>query len=189
MLGYHVLHLMGDVKVARLSAEDLKFCTDQEKCFDCYQKDQDTPAVKLQTRRKLKVPCCQKHFFAYRNKVNEADAKKYARNSAKKVKARICVYKGCRRKLIPKELLPPWIDERTCGLHCKFKAFRSNRASILRFITEHCLTPEERDGMTAENVVYRRGDGLVWFGWSQGQTSSTVIFSARDLLEKLDQVR
>ena len=181
-----LLDLVGDVKVARLSAEDLEFCTEQKKCLDCYQKDDDTPAVKWQTRRQFKVPCCHKHFYEHKNKTNEADTKKYARNSAKKVKARMCVYKGCRGKLIPKELLPPWIDERTCGLHCKFKAFRTNRASILRFITEHCLTPEERDGMTAEDVVYRRGDGLVLFKWSQGQTSSTVIFSARDLLESLE---
>jgi hypothetical protein len=180
---------MREVKVARLSAEDLSFCTAEKRCLDCYQKEKDTPAVKWQTRRKLKVPCCQKHFFAYKNKVNEADAKKYARNSAKKVKVQICAYKGCRNKLIPRGILPPWIDERTCGLHCKFKAFRSNRDSILRFITEHCLTPEERDGMTAEDVVYKRGVGMVWFAWDQGPNRSTIIFSARDLLKKIEQIR
>ena len=179
---------MGEVQVPRLLAEDLGFCTAERKCLDCYQKGEDTPAAKWQTRRKFKVPCCHKHFYAYRKKVNEADSRKYARNSAQKRNKRQRVYKGCGRKLIPQELLPPWIQESTCGLHSTFKAFRMNRASILRLITEHCLTPEERDGITAQNVVYRRGDGLLWFGARKGQTSFTRCFTARSLMKLYKQV-
>ena len=37
--------------------------------------------------------------------------------------------------------------------------------------------------MTAQNVVYRRGDGLVLFGARKGRRYTTLIFSASDLLD------
>jgi hypothetical protein len=175
--------------VARTPIDELEYCTAHNKCLDCHLEGYDTAAVKRQMRRTLNVPCCRRHLYAYKKKVNDADAKKYARASAQKRQARLCTYKGCHRKLIPQELLPPWIRESTCGLHFVIKAFRVNRASLLRLITEHCLTPEEREGMTAQNLVYRRGDGLVWFSARVGRTYITEIFSARSLLKLHEQLR
>src|SRR5581483_10577682 len=166
------------IQLPRISSDDLEYCTECKKCLDCYMAGNDAPAVKFQKRRRLSVPCCGKHFQAYKNKVNQANRRKYAKTSAQKQQTRQCVYKGCHKKLIPQELLPPWIQESTCGLHTTFKAFRVNRGAILRLITEHCLTPEERDGMTAQNIVYRRGDGLVWFSARKPRVYLTICFSA-----------
>jgi hypothetical protein len=169
--------------VPRRTAEDLRVCAQEKKCLDCYLEGEDTRAVQWQQRRKVNVPCCRKHFYAHKKKTNEADAKKYARNSDQKRQKRQCVYKGCRNKLIPQELLPPWIKEKTCGLHTTFKAFRMNRASFLRLITEHCLKPEERDGWTVQCVVYRRGDALMWIGASNGRVYRTISFTVRSLVK------
>jgi len=155
-----------------------------EKCLDCYQAGQDRHATERQKRRKLEIPCCRDHFYAYKNRVNQADAKKYARRSAEKRQKRLCARKGCKNNLIPQELLPPWIERRTCGLHSGFKAFGNNRTALLRFIIDHCLTPEERIGMIPQSVAYRRGDPFLLFGYRQGQGYTTVLFGATTLLSK-----
>jgi hypothetical protein len=175
--------------VPRLLIEDLKFCKQENICFDCYQEGGDKPGVELQTRKKLKVPCCRKHFYAYKKKINQAEAKKYARSSAEKRQMRQCTYKGCHRKLIPQELLPPWIKETTCGMHGTFKAFRVNRNTILRLITEYYLTPEERKSLTAQNVIYKPGESLVWFSAKEAGFYVTKGFSTRDLLNLHKKIR
>ena len=173
----------------RLSPDDLKHCINTGRCLDCYQKHEDTLANKRQKRGRLEVPCCYKHFYAHKNKISEADARKYARTSARKRLVRQCVVKGCKNKLIPQELLPPSIKEGTCGLHGSFKAFQKNRDSMLRLITEHCLEPEERKGMTAQDVVYRRGSKWVLFGSLKGRAYTTIVFSASSLLELHQKIR
>jgi hypothetical protein len=129
------------------------------------------------------VPCCVAHFNAYKSKLSQASARKYLRSSEAKERAGRCVYKGCHRKLIPRELLPPWIRERTCGLHGTFKAFRVNRIELLRFITEHCLTEEERKG-TPENIVYKRDLGVVFVGVRFDNRYQTTHRSAAELLKQ-----
>jgi hypothetical protein len=169
--------------VPRLSVEDVNFCKQERICVDCYRADAHTLGVSLQKRRGLKVPCCRKHFYAYKNKINEAEAKKHARNCAEKRRTRRCTYKGCNRKLIPQELLPPGIRESTCGMHGTFKAFRVNRNTILRLITEHYLTPVERKSLTAQNVIYKPDVGIVLFGARGANFYETKGFSLSDLLE------
>jgi hypothetical protein len=94
--------------VARTSKDELEYCRKQNACYDCHSDGKVEPSLKLQTRGSLKVPCCRKHFNAYKSKINEAGARKYARSSAIKREAGECTYKGCDHKLIPRELLPTW---------------------------------------------------------------------------------
>jgi hypothetical protein len=174
--------------VPRLSVEDLKFCKQERICFDCYQAGDHRPGVELQRRGGFEVPCCRKHFYAYKNKINEAEAKKAARNFAEKRRTRRCIYKGCHHKLIPQELLPPWIRERTCGTHSRYKAFRVNRNTILPLLIEHYLTPEERE-MTVQHVIYKRRRGLVWFSVSEPGLYLTKCCWADDLLNLRKKLR
>lgn len=67
-------------------------------------------------------------------------------------------------------------------MHTTFKAFRANRASILRLIVEHCLTPAESGGIV-QSIIYRPGDALVWFSTRKGRVINTIVFTARSLLE------
>lgn len=173
----------------RLSQDNLRYCVAKKICLDCYEEGNDKPAVELQKRRSHNVPCCRKHLNAYKSKLNRVNARKYARTAERKKQTGHCTYNGCRNKLIPKELLPPWIDESTCGMHSRFKACRVNRHTLLRLIFEHCLTPEEREGMTAQNVVYRSGDGLVWFSARKAHIYVTTCFSARALLKLHKELR
>ena len=96
--------------------------------------------------------------------------------------------KVCHGKLIPQELLPPWIRETTCGMHVGFKAFRVNRNTILRLIIEHRLTPEERK-MTVQSVIYKRRGGLVFISLSEPGLYLTKGYSANDLLDLHKQLR
>jgi hypothetical protein len=53
-----------------------------------------------------------------KNERGHADAEKYRRNSDTKRRAGRCVYKGCHHKLIPPDVLPPWLRKRrTCVVH------------------------------------------------------------------------
>jgi hypothetical protein len=169
--------------VPRTSKDDLEFCRKYNACLDCYSVGLNKSAVKIQTRGKLKVPCCVAHSNAYKSKLSMAGARKYRRSSEAKEQAGRCVYKGCHRKLIPRELLPPWIRERTCGMHGAFKAFRINRAALLRFITEHCLTDEERKG-TPQSIIYKPGSGFVFVKLRYDNRNETTIRSAPELLEQ-----
>ncbi len=169
--------------MARLSGSDLEFCRAENICVDCYKDGRDTQAKKLQKRKRTQVPCCREHFYSYRAKLNQADANDYALNSSKKKAVGRCSFKGCKNKLIPRELLPPWISEKTCGVHARFKAFRANRSAMLRLITEHCLTQEERARFTAHNLIYRSGDSFVFFGAARGKSYKTIAFSSASLLE------
>ena len=172
----------------RISKDDLEYCREHNECLDCYLLGIAKSSTKTQTRGKLKVPCCVAHFNAYKSNLSQASARKYRRSSEAKERAGRCVYKGCHRKLIPQELLPPWIRERTCGMHGAFKAFRVNRSAILRFITEHCLTEDERKGML-QNIIYKPDLGVVCVGVQYDNRYETTIFSARGLLEQYLKLR
>jgi hypothetical protein len=172
----------------RISSDDLEYCCQRKKCLDCHSGGIVKPSVKTQTRGKLRVPCCGAHFYAYKIKLSQADARKYRRSSEAKERAGRCVYKGCHRKLIPRELLPPWIRERTCGLHGAFKAFRVNRMAMLRFITEHCLTEEEQEG-TPENIIYDPKQGFAFIKLRYDNRTETSVFTARGLLEQYLKLR
>lgn len=148
--------------MARISKDELEYCVRQNVCSDCHSEENVKAAVEFQTRGRLKVPCCRKHFNAYRSKINEADARKYARTSAVQREAGECNYKGCHHKLIPQELLPPWWKrEGTCGMHVAFKAFRVNREGLLNILL----------GLAKPGLYH------------------TKCFSASDLLERYKQFR
>ena len=174
--------------VPRLLPGDLKFCQHEKICLDCYREGNNEAALKLQTRRTFKVPCCRTHFYEYKKTINDANAKKYARSSAKKREARQCTYKGCHRKLTPRELLPPWIKESTCGLHGTPKAFRVNRKTMLQLITNYYLSPKEKS-MTVQNLIYKPHESLVWFSASEPGMYILKCFSASDLLERYKRTR
>jgi len=154
---------------------------------DCHADNKVKAAQHLQVRGKLRAPCCKAHFYAYKNKINKANAKKYARRSAARRKAGLCVSPGCHNKLIPQELLPPWVRESTCGMHRPFRALPANRTAILRFIIEHCLSDEERKG-AAQNIIYKRRLRVILFSAQHPGYYHTKVFSARDLLRRYKQV-
>jgi hypothetical protein len=174
--------------VPRISTDDLEYCRERDECLDCHSAGIVKSSVKTQTRGKLKVPCCVAHFNAYRSKLSQASARKYRRSSEEKEEVGRCVYKGCHNTLVPRELLPPWMKERTCGMHGAFKAFRVNRTAILRFITEHCLTEEERKG-TPQNVIYKPGSGFVFVKLQYDNRAETSVFDAPGLLEQYRKLR
>lgn len=73
-------------------------------------------------------------------------------------------------------------------MHGAFKAFRVNRAAILRFITEHCLTENERKGIS-QNIIYKPDLGVVCLGVQYDNRYETTIFSARGLLQQYLKLR
>ena len=79
----------------RTSSDEVNYCTDKNECFDCHSVNKVIVAVDFQKRGKFRVPCCRAHFYAYKNKINEANAKKYARSAAPRRKAGLCVSPGC----------------------------------------------------------------------------------------------
>jgi hypothetical protein len=174
----------------RTSSEEVNYCTAKNECFDCHSNGKVKTAVDFQKRGKFRVPCCRAHFYIYKNKVNEASAKKYAKSSTAKREAGECTYKGCHHKLIPRELLPPWWKrENTCGIHVTFKAFRINREALLRFIIQHCLTPIESEGMTPQSVIYHAGQGYILLGLGKPGLYHTKCFSAIGLLKRYKRFR
>jgi hypothetical protein len=176
--------------VARISRDELDYCRKQKQCLDCHSEGNVEAADKLQRRGKSDVPCCQAHFYAYKNKVNQANARKYARRSAAKRKAGQCVAPGCHHKLIPQELLPTWWKrEKMCGMHGVFKAFRVNRAALVRFVIQHCLSPGLGEGMAAQHIIYYAREGYILLGLSKPNLYLTKGFSASDLLERYEQFR
>jgi hypothetical protein len=188
--GYACRFSRWEFLVARISKDELEYCRKQNACYDCHSDDTIKTAVELQTRRRLKVPCCRKHFNAYKTKINEAGAKKYARSAAIKRKAGECTYKGCHHKLIPQEFLPPkWKRESTCGMHGVFKAFRVNRAGLVRFLIQHCLSPGLGEGMAAQHIIYHAGEGHILFGLSKPNVYLTRGFSASDLVKRYKAIQ
>jgi hypothetical protein len=173
--------------MARISRENLDYCSTRGECLDCHSQDKLRPSTEFQKRGRFTVPCCKAHFNAYKSRRSQANAKKYARRSAVRRKAGLCVAPGCHNKLIPQELLPPWVREITCGMHAEFRASAANRSSILRFIIEHWLTDEERKG-TAQNIIYKRRLGFVFFAAQYPGYFHTKIISASNLLERYKQV-
>jgi len=174
--------------VPRISRDDLEYCRKRNECLDCHSAGIVKSSARTQTRGNLKVPCCVAHFNAYKSKLSQASARKYRRSSEAKERVGRCVYKGCHNKLIPQELLPPWIRERTCGMHGAFKAFRINRTALLRFITEHCLTDEERKG-TPQSIIYKPGGGFVFIKLRYDNRDETTIHSAPELLKQYLKLR
>jgi hypothetical protein len=174
----------------RLSDEDVKYCTSQKECWDCYAEDKAEPAVRWQVRGRFSVPCCKKHFYAHETRIIEANAKQHARTSAEKRKAGICTYRNCDNELIPKELLPSWWkQEGTCGLHGMFKPFRVTRMGLAQFVLEHVLTPEERKGMTPANMIYRPRQDFILLGLAGPGLYHTKGFPAKGLLNLYGQFR
>ncbi len=176
--------------MARISRENLDYCSTRRECFDCHSDHKVNAAVDFQKRGKFRVPCCRGHFYAYKNKINKANAKKYARSAASKREAGECTSKGCHHKLIPRELLPPWWKrESTCGMHGVFKAFRVNRAALVRFVMQHCLSPGLGEGMTAQHIIYYAREGYILLGLRKPNLYLTKGFAASDLLERYEQFR
>ncbi len=174
----------------RTSIDEVNYCIAKNECFDCHSNDKVETAVDFQKRGKFRVPCCRKHFNASKSRRSKANAKKYARSSAIKRGAGECTYKGCHHKLIPQELLPTWWKrETTCGMHSPFKAFRVNRAAIVRFIIEHYVSAGLAEGMEAQNIIYHPGEGYILFGLAKPGAYLTRGFSASDLLKRYEQFR
>jgi hypothetical protein len=173
----------------RITKDVLEDCAKSKKCLDCYREEKDVPALRFQLRRKVWVPCCPKHFYAYAETMSEANALKYARRRERKLKAGLCGYHGCQAKLIPRELLPLWRrDERTCGRHGTFKAFQINRIAIIQFIMDS-MTPEERKTAMVQNVIYERGEGLAFIGIQYPNRYETHVGSARGLERRITEIR
>ena len=82
-----------------------------------------------------------------------------------------------------------WKRESMCGMHGPFKALRVNRAAIVKFIIEHCLSPRLGEGMVAQSIIYHAGEGYILFGLSKPNLYLTRGFSASDLLERYEQFR
>jgi hypothetical protein len=173
----------------RITKDDLEYCAKFNRCWDCYREERDVQAFGLQLRRKLKVPCCRKHFDDHGRKVRQANALKYTRHSERKQKAGRCGYHGCQYKLIPRELLPPWRrHERTCGRHGTFKAFHINRIAVFQYIMD-CMTPEERAIAKPQNVIYKRGEGLAFIGIQYPNCYVTRACSASGLERRITESR
>jgi hypothetical protein len=174
----------------RITKDDLEYCVKFNKCWDCYREEKDVQAFGRQRRRKLRVPCCRKHFDDHIGKMRQANALKYARHCERRQKAGLCGYHGCRAKLIPQELLPLWRrGELTCGQHGTFKPFQINRIAIVQFIMDHCLTPEQRKIAKPQNIIYKRGDGLAFIGIQYPNRYETHVGSASNLERRIKEIR
>jgi hypothetical protein len=167
----------------RITKENLEYCVNLNKCLDCYIEDKDVAAVGFQQRKGPRVPCCRQHFEDYKAKVSQTNVLKYARRSARRQKLGRCIC--CQSKLIPRELLPPWMHDISCGVH---GAWRPNRVAMFQFIRDYCLTPEERKGMKLQNIIYKRDEGLVFIGIQYPDHYSTQAWAARDLERRYREV-
>jgi hypothetical protein len=139
--------------------------------------------------RKLEVPCCRKHFHAYIEKRELANASKYARHCERRQKAGLCTRHGCQAKMIPRELLPPWARELTCGQHGTFKAFQINRIAVIQYIMDHSLTPDQRETATLQNVIYKPAEGWVFTGIQYPNRYETHVGSASNLERRIKEIR
>jgi hypothetical protein len=119
--------------------------------------------------------------------MSQLNHRKYERRSQNKQKLGICVYPGCHNKLIPRELIPRWMRERSCGLHGTVRAFRLNRSAMSEFIVDHCLTAEQRKGMKLRNMVYKPGEPLAFIGLQYPGYYQTLVWPAIDLRRRYDE--
>ena len=76
-----------------------------------------------------------------------------------------------------------------CGIHGVFKAFRVNRAALVRFVMQHCLSPGLGEGMAAQHIIYYAREGYILLGLSKPNLYLTRGFSASDLLARYEQFR
>lgn len=74
-------------------------------------------------------------------------------------------------------------------MHGVFKAFRVNRAALVSYVLQHCLSPGAEEGMAAQNIIYNVGEGYILFGLSKPNLYLTKGFAASDLLERCEQFR
>ena len=174
----------------RITKDHLEYCVEFKKCCDCYMQEKDVRSFRLQLRRRVQVPCCRKHFYDRAEKMRHANALKYARHSERKQKAGLCGRYGCQAKLIPRELLPLWgRREHTCGQHGTFKAFQINRIAVIQYIMDHCLILEKRKTAMLQNVIYKRGEGLVFIGIQYPNRYETHVGSASNLERRIKEIR
>ena len=166
----------------RIKRDDLDYCIKDKQCWDCYAEGKTAEAVRHQRRGKLEVPCCHEHFDNHERKMRDVNPAKYARRAARKQKAGLCIYHGCRHPLIPREILPTRLrSERCCGLHGTFKAFRVNRITMSKFFIDHCLTAEQRKGMKLRNIIYKRGEQFAFIGLQYPGSYQTQVWAASEL--------
>src|ERR1700733_3953584 len=173
--------------MARIKKDELEHCIRNKRCVDCHEQNEVIEASEFQRRRRLIVPCCRKHFNEYRSKMSRPNHRKHQRRSQTKLKMGICSYPGCHHKLIPQELIPRQLRDRSCGLHGRVRAFRLNRSSMSEFIIKHCLTAEQREGMKLRNIVYKPDEPLAFVGLQYPKSYQTLILPAIDLRRRYDE--
>ena len=78
-------------------------------------------------------------------------------------------------------------SERTCGLHGVVKPSRVNRITVSRFIIDHCLTAEQREGMKLRNIIYKPGEPLAFVGLQYPSSYQTLILPAIDLRRRYNE--
>ena len=68
----------GESRLARISRDNLDYCSKRRECFDCHSQGKVKASAKFQKRGKFKVPSCCLHVNVYNSKTSRAHAKKYA---------------------------------------------------------------------------------------------------------------
>jgi hypothetical protein len=167
--------------MSRITKDDREYCLGNKKCLDCYAENKDIEATDFHPREKWEVPCCRKHFNEYRSKMSQLNHRNYERRSQTKQKLEICIYPGCHNKLIPRELIPAGMRDRSCGLHGTFRAFQLNRMAMKQVVIDHCLTAEERKDMNLRSIIYETGEPLAFIGVQHPAYYQTQIWPASDL--------
>jgi hypothetical protein len=74
-------------------------------------------------------------------------------------------------------------------MHGVFKAFHVNRAALVKFVIENCLSPALGEGMAAQHIIYYDREDYILLGLSKPNLYLTRGFSASDLLERYEQFR
>lgn len=173
----------------RIKRDELEKCAKENTCWYCYVEGNEREAKERPKRGKLEVPCCRKHFYDYKRMMSQISAAKYARRAAGKQEAERCVHPGCHNKLIPRELLPLQMRERTCGMHGSFKAFRMNRGALIPLIGDHYVSEEERKDMRLHNIIYKPGFTVAFIGIQYPRSYSTQIWAASEVRRLYAEIR
>ncbi len=173
----------------RIKRDELENCSKENQCWYCYVEDNEGEATERRKRGTLEVPCCRKHFYEHKSRMSQLKISKYARRAARKQEAERCVHHGCHNKLIPRELLPSWARERTCGMHGGFKAFRMNRGALIPLIADHYVREEERQGMRLQNIIYKRGYSFAFLGIQYPRSYVTQVWAASEVLRMYAEIR
>ena len=172
----------------RIKKDDLEYCVRNKRCIDCHAQNEVIEASEFQRRRRLVVPCCRKHFNEYKSKMSQPNHRKYQRRSENKQKLGICSYPGCHNKLIPQELIPRQLRDRSCGLHGTIRAFRLNRTAISDFILDYCLTTEQRKCVRLRSIIYKPGEPLAFVGLQYPSAYQLQVWPASDLRRRYDEI-